>query len=181
MLPCEGSLPFLPSRPRNSRTCHFLVTYLYPWDGHVSRWAGHYHHRCCLRRCLSVYPVLSSLSSSSGKSHTTDGCSVGVRSMGQTNSFNTRLIKCVHNTLNRTAILTEHCHERPPVLKDQIFLAEGPTFQCNWTSCHQRPPVLRDHVCMANGVVFQGRFYCMCITLLHNIFRQRIATPANLK
>ncbi len=25
----------------------------------------------------------------------------------------------------------DHCHERPPVLKDQIFLAEGPTCQCN--------------------------------------------------
>ncbi len=23
----------------------------------------------------------------------------------------------------------DHCHERPPVLKDHIFLAEGPTFQ----------------------------------------------------
>ncbi len=28
-------------------------------------------------------------------------------------------------------VLGDHCHERPPVLKDQIFLAEGPTFQCN--------------------------------------------------
>ena len=35
--------------------------------------------------------------------------------------------------------------ERPPALKDQIFLAEGATFQYtgNWT-CHQRPPVLTD-------------------------------------
>ncbi len=28
-------------------------------------------------------------------------------------------------------VLTDHCHERPPVLKDQILLTEGPTFQCN--------------------------------------------------
>ncbi len=55
--------------------------------------------------------------------------------------------------------LRDHCHERPPVLKDQIFLAEGPTFQCNWT-CHERPPALKNHICMANGVVFQDRFYC---------------------
>ncbi len=34
-----------------------------------------------------------------------------------------------------------------------IFLAEGPTFQCNWT-CHQRPPALRDHIFMANDMLF---------------------------
>ena len=34
-------------------------------------------------------------------------------------------------------ILKDHYHERPPVLKDQIFMVEIPTFQCNWT-CHQR-------------------------------------------
>ncbi len=43
-------------------------------------------------------------------------------------------------------ILRDHCHERPPVLKDHIFLAEGPTFQYNWI-CHQRPPVLQDQWC----------------------------------
>ncbi len=32
-------------------------------------------------------------------------------------------------------------------------------FQHKWT-CHQRPPVLRHHIFMANGVVFQDRFYC---------------------
>ncbi len=26
-------------------------------------------------------------------------------------------------------VLRDHCHERPPVLKDHTFLAEGPTFQ----------------------------------------------------
>ena len=57
-------------------------------------------------------------------------------------------------------ILKDHCHERPPIMKDQIFLAEGQTFPCDWT-CLQRPPILRDHICMANGVVFQDRFYCM--------------------
>ncbi len=35
----------------------------------------------------------------------------------------------------------------------------NPTFQCKWTS-HQRPPVLRDHIFMASGVVFQNRFHC---------------------
>ncbi len=28
-------------------------------------------------------------------------------------------------------VLRDHCHERPPVLKDHTFLAEGPTFQDN--------------------------------------------------
>ncbi len=59
-------------------------------------------------------------------------------------------------------ILRGHCHERPPVFKDQIFLAEGATFQCNWTS-YQRPPVLRDHIFMYNGVVFQDSFYCSTV------------------
>ncbi len=44
------------------------------------------------------------------------------------------------------------------VLRDHALLAEH-TFQYNWT-CHQRPPVLRDHIFVANGVVFQDRFYC---------------------
>ncbi len=61
---------------------------------------------------------------------------------------------------------TDHCYERPPVLKDHILVAEGPTFQCNWT-CHQRPPVLRDHIFMANWAVFQDRFYCTCHPLSH--------------
>ncbi len=30
-------------------------------------------------------------------------------------------------------VLRDNCHERPPVLKDDILLAEGPIFQCNWT------------------------------------------------
>ncbi len=46
-------------------------------------------------------------------------------------------------------VLRDHFHERPQA---------GLTFQCNWTR-HQRPPVLRDHIFMANGVGFQGRFY----------------------
>ncbi len=47
------------------------------------------------------------------------------------------------------------CLDRPHIL------AEGPTFQytSNWT-CQQRPPVLTDHIFVANGVVFQDRFYC---------------------
>ncbi len=27
--------------------------------------------------------------------------------------------------------------------------------------CHDRPPVLTDHIFVANGVVFQDRFYCI--------------------
>ncbi len=42
-------------------------------------------------------------------------------------------------------VLRDHCHERPPVLKDHQFGAESSTFQCKWT-CHQRPPVLRDNI-----------------------------------
>ncbi len=50
--------------------------------------------------------------------------------------------------------LRDHCLERPPVLKDHTFLAEGLTFQCNWT-CHQRPHVLTDHIFVANGWSFK--------------------------
>ncbi len=57
-------------------------------------------------------------------------------------------------------VLKDHCCERPPVLKDQIFLSESPTFQCNWT-CPNRPPVLINCICVwANGLVFRDRFYC---------------------
>ena len=28
-------------------------------------------------------------------------------------------------------VLIDHCHERPPVLKEPIFLVESPIFQCN--------------------------------------------------
>ncbi len=42
-------------------------------------------------------------------------------------------------------VLRDHCHERPPVLTDHAFSAEGPTFQYKWT-CYQRPPVLTDHI-----------------------------------
>ncbi len=58
--------------------------------------------------------------------------------------------------------LRDHCHESLSVFKDHIhvFLAEGPTFQCNRT-CHQRPLVWRYHTYMASGVVFQDRFHCI--------------------
>ncbi len=59
---------------------------------------------------------------------------------------------------------SETCLKRPlpwetTCIKRPQFLAEVPTFQHNWT-CHQRPPVLTDHIFVANGVVFQDRFYC---------------------
>ncbi len=61
-------------------------------------------------------------------------------------------------------------YERPPVLKDHIFLAEGPTIPCIW-SFHQRPPVLRDHSFMANEAVFQDMFCCIStlIDIPHNL------------
>ncbi len=36
---------------------------------------------------------------------------------------------------------------------------EGPKFPCNWP-CHQGLPVLRDNIFMANGMVFLDRFRC---------------------
>ncbi len=59
-----------------------------------------------------------------------------------------------------------HCHERPPVFKDQIFqpnfLADsGPVFHCDRT-CHQGPPVLRDHIFMINGWCFKTGSTVVC-------------------
>ncbi len=36
-------------------------------------------------------------------------------------------------------IMRDHCHERPPVLKDHQFLTESPTFQLY-------EPVTKDHL-----------------------------------
>ncbi len=65
-------------------------------------------------------------------------------------------------------VFRDHCYERPPVLRDHEFSAEGPTctFQYNWT-CHQRPLVLTDHIFVASGVVFEDRFYCSITSTLH--------------
>ncbi len=43
-------------------------------------------------------------------------------------------------------VLRDHCHERPPALKD----IPGRRFymQCNWTRHQRRLPVLRDHICI---------------------------------
>ncbi len=58
-----------------------------------------------------------------------------------------------------TPYLRGHCHERDHLSwKTTHFLAKGSTFQYNWT-CHQRPPVLRDHIFVVNGVVFQDSFF----------------------
>ena len=60
------------------------------------------------------------------------------------------------------------------VLKNEIFVAEGPTYQRNWTwACHQRPPVLWDHIFIANRVVFQERFYC--ITMITRITHRQMS------
>ncbi len=67
--------------------------------------------------------------------------------------------KTTHNWSTVKPVLRNCCHERQPVLTDNTFLAEGPTFQYNWT-CNQRSSVLLDHNFVANGLVFQDRFYC---------------------
>ncbi len=54
----------------------------------------------------------------------------------------------------------DHCHERPPLLTDHVFLAEGLTFQYHWT-CHQRPPVLVDGFQHRFYCIIQHRFYCI--------------------
>ncbi len=51
-------------------------------------------------------------------------------------------------------VFRDHCHERPPGLKYHTFLAEGPTFQYNWT-CHQRPPVLSGPILWPMGWSFK--------------------------
>ncbi len=56
------------------------------------------------------------------------------------------LFKLIRYTVK--PVLRDHCHERPPVLKDHIILA-GPRLQYNRT-CHQRPPVLTDHIFVAS-------------------------------
>ncbi len=61
------------------------------------------------------------------------------------------MIQCYMYYSTVKPVLRDHCHNRPPVLKDHIFLAEGLAFQCNWT-CQQRPPALRDHIFMASRV-----------------------------
>ncbi len=39
-----------------------------------------------------------------------------------------------------TTVKADHCHERPPVVKDHTVLTEGPTLQC------VTEPVTRDHL-----------------------------------
>ncbi len=53
-------------------------------------------------------------------------------------------------------VLRDYWHERTPVLKDHIFLPEGPIPQHTRTS-HQIPPVLRDHT-------FINHVYGWCIS-----------------
>ncbi len=50
------------------------------------------------------------------------------------------------------AVLTDHCHERSPVLKDHIFLAIGPT-PVTKTTCLERPYFY-------DPLGFQDRFHC---------------------
>ncbi len=76
--------------------------------------------------------------------------------------FRGRIVLCIEVPAQRnvsweTTPMIDHL-----VLKDHIFLAEDPAFQCNWT-CHQRPLVLRDQILMASCLLFQDGFYCNCL------------------
>ena len=68
------------------------------------------------------------------------------------------------NTIRKAAsgtqpLLTPPSHERPlRPWEDHIFLAEGSTFQRNWT-CQERPSVLRRHILWLTGWSFKNRFY----------------------
>ncbi len=85
-----------------------------------------------------------------------NGCSIKIFLQGLLYRNEIVLYRSQRGFLIQWNLSWDHCHERPPVLIDQTFLAEGPTFQYNWT-CHQRPPVLTDHIFVATGVVFQDR------------------------
>ncbi len=54
-------------------------------------------------------------------------------------------------SLERPLLPCQTCFERIP--------GKSHTLQCKWIY-HQKSPVLRDHIFMANGVVFQDNFYC---------------------
>ena len=59
-----------------------------------------------------------------------------------------------------------------PFLKNHVFLAEGPTFQCNW-ACHQRSPALRDH--KWGGLSRQVLLYtCACLWLANTSLRYNL-------
>ncbi len=49
-------------------------------------------------------------------------------------------------------ILYNHCRDRPPVLKNHIFLANVPYFNAT-------EPVMTQYF-LSNGAVFQDRFHC---------------------
>ena len=54
-------------------------------------------------------------------------------------------------------VLGDHCLDRPPALKINIFLAKGP-YVSAIEPITKDPPVLRDEIFMA---VFQDRLYCI--------------------
>ncbi len=81
---------------------------------------------------------------------------------------------CIHNTctwINTCTVYTvytvkpvlrDHCHERPPVLKNHI-LAEGCAFQCKST-CYQRPRDLSSETIFLwtmGGLSRQVLLYCV--------------------
>ncbi len=69
----------------------------------------------------------------------------------------TLIIKSIFNTVE--SLRRDTCCERLPVFKDHTSDSlRGSTFQCTWT-CHQRPPLLKDHIFMVNSVVFHDRFH----------------------
>ncbi len=77
----------------------------------------------------------------------------------------TRYVVARLNTVK--PVLKEDYHKRPPVLKDHIFMAEGPTFQYIST-CHKWLPVLIDHISVAIGAMFENRFCCTALSVAEN-------------
>ena len=55
----------------------------------------------------------------------------GLRIRSLKDFFNILQSDVINNVVTVKPVLRDHCHERPPVLKDHTFLAEGPTFQYN--------------------------------------------------
>ena len=58
-------------------------------------------------------------------------CSMPHTATPETGNVSAGIRPCLDRVRTVKPVLRDDCHERPPVLKDHIFLAEGSTFQCN--------------------------------------------------
>ncbi len=72
--------------------------------------------------------------------------SLGQATCTHLKQFDKQHVKTLHVQWNQP---WERNAMRPPALKDHKLLADGPTFQCNWTR-YQTPSALRDHSFMVN-------------------------------